>query len=157
VLVRGDTAPDFDGPTSTGQRLKLSSLRGQSVVLYFFPKAGSMGCTYESKEFAHRFPAFRERGVGVVGVSVDNLSEQITFASECSLPFPLVSDSEKEIARLYGVPGAFGHAKRVTFLIDPEGRITDVIESILPQTHVQRAVTALLGGPGATPAPSSRG
>ncbi|MCI4331427.1 MAG: peroxiredoxin [Thermoplasmata archaeon] len=146
MLIPGELAPDFEAPTTHGAKLRLSSLRGRSVVLYFYPKAGSMGCTSESKEFAHHFPAFQDRGVDIVGVSVDSAVDQVAFASECSLPFPLVSDSDKEVARLFGVLGAFGHAKRVTFLINPDGRIREVIEAILPRPHVDRAVRAFLGG-----------
>jgi peroxiredoxin Q/BCP len=146
MLVPGDVAPEFEAPTSGGGRLRLSELRGRSVVLFFYPKAGTLGCTAEAKGFAHEFPDFHARGVELVGISVDSASEQTAFASECSLPFPLVSDADKEIARRFGVLGAFGHAKRVTFLIGPDGRIREIVDSMLPRPHVDRARRAFLEG-----------
>jgi len=109
------------------------------VVLYFFPKADSAGCTRESIGFAHYYPEFRAQGVAVVGVSVDEPADQQAFAQRCSVPFPLVADAEKEIARSYGVLGVLGLAKRITFLLDRDGRILEVVDSILPRAHVQRA------------------
>lgn len=143
MLVPGETAPEFDAPTSLGRRLKLSQLRGRPVVLYFFPKSGSLGCTAESNEFAHAYPEFQAKEAEVVGVSVDTPDAQSKFAEECSLPFPLVADADKEIARRYGVLGAFGRARRVTFIINPTGHIIDVVDSLLPKTHVERASRAL--------------
>ncbi len=151
MLARGDLAPDFEAPTSDGKRLTLSSLRGAPVVVYFFPKAGTAGCTRESLGFAHLFPALEPRGVRVVGVSVDDLEHQSRFAENCSLPFPLIADPGKEIARRYGVLGAFGLARRVTFLLDKDLRVTDVVESFLPGPHVQAVRQRLLSEPGASP------
>jgi thioredoxin-dependent peroxiredoxin len=139
MLTVGDSIPDFEGTTGSGSRLSAVSLRGRAVVLYFYPKAGSLGCTRESVEFARHFDEFRARGVEVVGVSVDSPSAQHTFAESCSLPFPLVADEDREIARKFGVLGAFGFARRVTFLIQPDGRIADVVTSPLPGPHVRRA------------------
>lgn len=150
MLVPGDVAPEFDAPTSRGDRLRLSALRGRRVVLFFYPKAGSLGCTYETKEFARQYRRFQEGGVEVVGVSVDSPTDQSAFAAACEAPFPLVADVDREIARRYGVLGAFGHAKRVTFLLDGTGRVVDIVESVLPRPHVERAAEAFLrsgGGP----------
>ena len=116
-----------------------AGLRGRPLVLFFYPKAGSLGCTRESVEFARHFDEFRARGVEVVGVSVHSPSAQRKFAESCSLPFPLVADEDREIARKFGVLGAFGFARRVTFLIQPDGRISDVVASPLPGPHVRRA------------------
>ncbi|MGI0132181.1 MAG: peroxiredoxin [Thermoplasmata archaeon] len=139
MLAVGDAAPDFDAATHGG-RLRLSSLRGKRVVLYFYPKAGTYGCTRESTEFARAYPTFQERGTEVVGVSVDTTNDLQGFAESCHLPFPLVSDSERTISRQYGVLGAFGYARRVTFLLAPDGRIEEVISTPLPGPHVRRAL-----------------
>jgi thioredoxin-dependent peroxiredoxin len=153
MLTIGELAPDFEGPTSTGATFRLSSLRGHRVVLYFYPKASSYGCTHESIEFAHAYPDLRSHGAEVVGISVDNEAAQRQFAEECELPFTLVADSTKEIARKYGVLGAFGLAKRVTFLLDPDGRVTHVTSGTLPGPHIKE-VRAELGISETTPAHS---
>ncbi|MGA7923845.1 MAG: peroxiredoxin [Thermoplasmata archaeon] len=143
----GDVAPDFEGLTSEGKTLHLSTLRGRTVVLYFYPKAGSYGCTRESIEFAHLYPSLRARGADVVGVSVDDEAGQHRFAEECHLPFPLVADHEKSVSRLYGVLGAFGLAKRVTFVIDPQGRVSNVTTGMNPGPHVRAVSEELLADP----------
>ena len=144
MLARGDIAPDFEAPTSAGRPLRLSSLKGTPIVLYFYPKASTAGCTRESLGFADLYPSLARSGATVVGVSVDDLEHQNKFAEECSLPFPLVADPGKEIARRYGVLGAFGLARRVTFVLDKDLRVTDVVESFLPGPHVQRVRESLL-------------
>jgi peroxiredoxin Q/BCP len=160
MIQKGDIAPEFEGISTQGTGFRLSSLRGQPVVLYFYPRAGSLGCTYESIGFRKEHPALRERGVAVVGVSVDSLVDQRKFLESCSLPFPLVADSDQAIARRFGVLGAFGLARRVTFLLDGEGRVTQVVDSIRPGAHVTAAKRAFLsrgdeGSPPGPPAPTS--
>jgi peroxiredoxin Q/BCP len=146
VLALGDLAPEFEGVTGDGQRLTLSSLRGAPVVVFFYPKASSPGCTRESLGFATIYPDLERRGVKVVGVSVDDREEQRRFAENCALPFPLVADRGKEIARAFGVLGAFGLARRVTFVLDAAGRVQDVVDAFLPGPHVTRVKGMLLGG-----------
>ena len=154
MIQPGDLAPDFEGMSTRGAGFRLSTLRGNPVVLYFYPRAGSLGCTYESIGFAKVHPALKERGVSVVGVSVDSIGEQRKFLETCSLPFPLVADADQAIARRYEVLGAFGLARRVTFLIDPTGHVLQVIESIRPGVHVVAAKRAFLDRPpGATSKP----
>lgn len=147
MLVAGDLAPAFSATTQDGSTFRLEELRGSPAVLYFYPKAGSAGCTRESIAFARIHDELARRGVRVVGVSVDDVSRQRQFAEKCSLPFPLVSDESRDVARAYGVLGAFGHAKRVTFLLDPNGRILEVVESILPGPHVDRTRARWLDAP----------
>ncbi len=139
MIARGERAPDFEGRSSSGETLSLSSLRGRPLILYFFPKSGTPGCTRESLEFATLHRDFEQRGIGIVGVSVDSTEDLREFQEHCKLPFPLISDHERTIAREYGVLGALGYAKRVTFYIDPEGRVSDVIEGFLPGPHVRWA------------------
>ncbi|MCI4324394.1 MAG: peroxiredoxin [Thermoplasmata archaeon] len=147
MIQPGDVAPDFEGISTQGSGFRLSSLRGGPVILYFYPRAGSLGCTYESIGFAKEHPALKERGVSIVGVSVDSLSDQRAFLETCSLPFPLVADGDQAIARRFEVLGAFGHARRVTFLLDADGRVLQVVDSIRPGAHVTAAKRTFLGRP----------
>lgn len=145
MLKTGEAAPEFEAPTSQGSALKLSSLRGHPVVLYFFPKADTPGCTIESKAFRDLQPEFDRRQVRVVGVSVDELPAQEAFAKKCALPFPLVADPSKAIARAYGVLGPSGVARRVTFLLGTDGKVVDVVDAGAPDPHVARARSKFLG------------
>jgi thioredoxin-dependent peroxiredoxin len=138
-LAVGDQAPDFDAPTQDGTRLRLSSLRGHPVVLYFYPKADTPGCTVESKAFRDAHPEFQSHDVRIVGVSVDDVPAQRAFAQKYSLPFPLVADASKEIARSYGVLRPSGRANRVTFYLDDRGRIVRIVEDSSPSPHVDQA------------------
>lgn len=148
MLAVGQEAPDFSGTIADGSRLTLSSLRGRPVVLYFYPKANTTGCTLEARGFTEHYPEFQRAGVAIVGVSVDSTEAQKSFADKCSIPFPLVADRDKSIARQYGVLGLLGIAKRVTFFLDANGRVTDVVEGMMPGPHVQRALTKFAAPPG---------
>jgi peroxiredoxin Q/BCP len=123
MIAVGDTAPDFVAPNQDGTSFRLSSLKGSPLVLYFYPKADTPGCTIESKGFRDVYPEFKSRGVQVVGVSVDDCPEQKAFAQKYGLPFPLIADSKKSVAGAYGVLGPRGTARRVTFLIDAQGKV----------------------------------
>ena len=135
----GETAPEFEARDSRGELFKLSSLRGSNVILYFFPKAFTGGCTMETKQFAALSPSLWERGAQVVGISIDTAETQRKFADSCQAPFPIVSDDTKAIARSYGVLSFVGVTKRVTFYIDKDGIVRDVVSSLLPGPHVSRA------------------
>lgn len=139
MLRAGQVAPDFDALTSRGDRLRLSELRGAPVVLYFFPKAFTGGCTRETRQFAEMAPRLAARGVRIVGISVDTAETQSRFAAHCAASFPIVSDESRAIARAYGVLSALGFAKRVTFLIDDSGVVRDIVASLLPGPHSARA------------------
>ena len=159
MIQPGDACPGVRGDLHPGFRFPALVPPGGPVVLYFYPRAGSLGCTYESIGFAKEHTSFRERGVSVVGVSVDSLVDQRKFLETCSLPFPLVADSDQGIARRFGVLGAFGHARRVTFLLDEAGRVLQVVDSIRPGVHVTAAKRAFLGRAegSAAPRPASGG
>ena len=144
MIEPGAQAPDFDAPTSKGQNLKLSSLRGKPVILYFYPKAFTSGCAMETRAFGELYPKLRAQGVEVVGVSVDDVEKQTAFAADCHADFPLVADQTKDIAQKYGVMGSFRVAKRVTFYIDPTGKVSDVVESLRPGPHTEKAVDKYL-------------
>ena len=139
MLAVGAQAPEFDGMTSQGTRLRLSELRGHPVVLYFYPRAAAPGCTAESKGFRDHYAELSARGVRVIGVSTDTVDEQRAFAQKYGFPFPLVADADRRIAQQYGVLGGGGRARRVTFLIGADGRVEQVIDSSLPGTHVKGA------------------
>jgi thioredoxin-dependent peroxiredoxin len=145
VVNVGEMAPDFEGTTADGTRLRLAAFRGRTVVVYFYPKARSYGCTQESKAFAELEPELKQRNAEVVGISVDDAENQRRFADECRLPFPLVADADRSIARAYGVLGAFGLARRVTFVIDPEGRVQQITTGLMPGPHVRAVREHLLG------------
>ncbi|HTP53844.1 MAG TPA: peroxiredoxin [Thermoplasmata archaeon] len=152
MLAVGDLAPEFVGTTHRGETLSLTTLRGRPAVLYFYPRAGTTGCTMEANEFARHYAEFERAGVALVGVSVDSLEAQQRFAEKCQLPFPLVADADRTIARKFGALGLLGLAKRVTFWIGADGRIEEVISGMMPAPHVRGALERLArSGRGAAP------
>lgn len=143
MIEAGTSAPDFQGTTQDGEPISLASYRGRPVVLYFYPKANTSGCTAEALGFAEHYAEFHSEGIEVIGVSVNSVKDQKSFAEKCRLPFPLVADQDKSIARLYGVIGMLGIAKRVTFFVNAEGQVVERVDGILPGRHVQRAIERL--------------
>jgi thioredoxin-dependent peroxiredoxin len=139
MIAVGDQAPDFVAPDQDGKLLQLSSLKGAPVVLYFYPKADTPGCTIESKGFRDVHAEFAAKRVRVIGVSVDDCPAQKAFIEKYGLPFPLVADSSKKVATAYGVLGPHGVARRVTFLIDPNGKVVEVVDTSSPDPHVKAA------------------
>jgi thioredoxin-dependent peroxiredoxin len=138
MVAKGDAAPDFEALDHSGKSFRFSSLKGSPVVLYFYPKADTPGCTLEGKGFRDVYPDYEARHVRVVGVSVDECADQQAFRQKYGFPFPLIADKDQKVSSLYGVLGPSGHAKRVTFLIDAGGRVMEVVEGS-PDHHVQRA------------------
>ena len=127
MLAPGDPAPSFQGTSHDGRQVSLASLRGRIVVVYFFPKAFTAGCTVETKGFRDNYPELRELGAEVVGVSTDSLATQCEFAKAHSVSFPMIGDADKDIARGFAVLWPLvGVAKRVTFVIDEAGVIRHV-------------------------------
>jgi peroxiredoxin Q/BCP len=141
MIAVGSPAPDFEAPDQDGRPFRLSSLRGSPVVLYFYPKADTPGCTIESKGFQSHLAEFAGRGVRVVGVSVDDCPAQKAFAQKYGLAFPLIADATKEVGTKYGVLGPRGSARRITFLIDKVGAVVEVVDSSSAEEHVARART----------------
>ena len=140
MIAVGDLAPDFRLRDQHGTEVQLSELRGRPVVLYFFPKANTPGCTRETIDFARSLPQLEGRGTHVLGISVDSVATQEKFAARCAASFPLLSDSDREVARRYGVLGLFHMAKRVTFILDGNGRVVQVVEGMRPGPHVAAAL-----------------
>ena len=145
MVAVGDPAPDFVAPNQDGSPFRLSSLKGSPVVLYFYPKADTPGCTIESKGFRDAHAEFAAKKVHIVGVSVDDCPAQKAFMEKYGLPFPLIADSSKKVASAYGVLGPRGSARRVTFLIDPNGTVVEVVDSSSPDPHLKAARARFLG------------
>lgn len=139
MLGVGEMAPDFSLRASDGSTRTLSSYRGHPVVLYFFPKANTSGCTLETRGFSQDYGEFQRAGMEVIGVSIDSTETQAAFAQKCGSAFPMVGDPSKEIVRAYGVLGLLGLAKRVTFLVGADGRVQDIVEGMLPGPHLLSA------------------
>lgn len=137
-IKAGTVAPDFEAKDSRGEMLRLSSFRGKKVILYFFPKAFTGGCTTETKGFADMSPGLSKAGVQIIGVSVDTAETQSRFASHCRADFPIVADDTKAIARSFGVLSFLGFSKRVSFVMDEKGVVIDVVASMLPGPHLRR-------------------
>lgn len=142
----GQTAPEFEAPTANGTTLKLSSLRGSPVVLYFYPMADTPGCTIESKGFRDHYAEFQQKHVQIVGISTDPVQAQEAFAGKYGLPFPLVADFEKKVAGSYGVLGSSGRARRVSFFLDPKGTVVEIVDASKAEPHIERAKARFLTG-----------
>ena len=139
----GDQAPDFTLPDQEGRSVALSSFRGKNVVLYFYPKDFSTGCTKEACHFRDQFEDFVEAGAIVIGVSSDSQDSHKRFIERYLLPFTLLSDENGEIKKLYGVSG-FILPGRVTFVIDREGIIQHIFSSQTNmKAHVEEALETL--------------
>ncbi len=142
----GDRAPDFTLPRQNGGEFSLGDLLGkQTVVLYFYPKDNTAGCTAEACDFRDRYAEFLEVGAAVVGVSRDSVRSHARFAERYHLPFPLLSDADGAAHKLYGVPRAWGGLipGRVTYVIDRRGVVRAVYAAVVPTRHVAEALAAI--------------
>lgn len=139
----GDTAPDFALPTQNGTLVRLSDFLGkQAVVLYFYPKDNTTGCTAEACSFRDNYEVFKDAGAEVIGVSSDSEESHQQFAAQHRLPFVLLSDRGGELRRRYGVPTTLGLMPgRVTYIIDKQGIVRHIFSS---QLNVQKHVTEAL-------------
>jgi peroxiredoxin Q/BCP len=146
----GDSAPDFEALTDTGESVKLSDYRGQRVVLYFYPKDDTSGCTKQACGFRDDYPVIEERNAIVLGVSPDSVASHQKFKAKYDLPFTLLVDQDHAIAELYGVWGEksmYGRKYmgviRSHFVIDEAGKITDARVKVKPDDSVKLAIQAL--------------
>lgn len=141
----GDKAPDFDGPTADGSHLGLKDFVGKkNVVLYFYPKDDTPGCTREASSFRDNIQPLRNMGAEIVGVSIDSVQSHDRFTQKYGLPFPLISDKEKKIATAYGVLRDIGlAANRVTFIIDKNGKVAKIFPKVDVGKHTEEVVAAL--------------
>ena len=140
----GDAAPDFDLPTGDGRTLRLSSLKGKKIILYFYPKDDTPGCTKEACAFEENLSLLKRKGVTVIGVSADNPDSHAKFADKFSLTFPLLSDTRKEVLKAYGVwkkKSMYGRAfmgiERTTLVIDERGFISHIFPKVRVEGHVK--------------------
>jgi thioredoxin-dependent peroxiredoxin len=138
----GQKAPQFALPSQDGSTISLSSLRGKWVVLYFYPKDMTPGCTIEAHNFQQDIDKYAKLNAVVVGVSVDSTGSHQQFCAQQGLQFKLLSDQDKKVAALYGSLGP-AVAKRNTFLIDPHGKIVKVWTGVDPKVHSQEVLAAL--------------
>ena len=150
ALQAGTPAPDFEAMTDTGETIKLSNFRGRRVVLYFYPKDDTPGCTTQSCGFRDAYPQIEERNAVVLGVSPDSAKSHQKFKTKYNLPFTLVVDENHSIAEAYGVwaeKSMFGKKymgiERSHFVIDEAGNIADAQMKVSPQDSVERAIAAL--------------
>jgi peroxiredoxin Q/BCP len=150
TLKPGDTAPEFTALTQNGTKLSLADLKGKPVVLYFYPRDDTPGCTKEACGFRDVFAAFKGKGVTVLGVSTDTLKSHGKFAAKYHLPFELLVDEDKAIVQAYGVWGEkrfmgrkYQGTHRVTFLIGPDGRIKQIWPAVKPDEHAAEVLSAI--------------
>lgn len=145
-LKVGDVAPDFKLPSNTTAGVSLSEFRGKkSVVLYFYPKDETEGCTKEACAFRDTYERFKERGAEVLGVSSDTVESHMKFAEHHNLSYPLLSDPHGEVRKAYGVPSTLGFIPgRVTYVIDDQGIVRFIFNSQMrPEQHITEALNAL--------------
>jgi peroxiredoxin Q/BCP len=146
AVQSGQAAPEFELADSQGKRVRLADFRGKrAVVLYFYPKDDTPGCTKEACSFRDHYEAFRDAGAEVIGVSSDSEASHGKFATKHKLPFTLLADSGGKVRKLYGVPATLGLLPgRVTFVIDRKGIVRHVFNSQLQATrHVEEALGVL--------------
>lgn len=149
-LKVGDRAPAFSAPTNGGGQVSLSDFKGKPVILYFYPKDNTPGCTKEACGFRDQFAQFRKKGAVVLGVSVDSVKSHDTFVEKFTLPFTLLADADKKIVQAYGVWGeksfmgrTYQGIHRVTFLIGGDGRIQKIWSQVKPEEHAAEVLAAL--------------
>ena len=154
-LKPGDKAPEFTATTGEGGTVSLSDFRGKYVVLYFYPRDDTPGCTKEACAFRDEFGALKRQGAVVLGVSKDSAKAHAKFAAKYKLPFTLLADEEKQIAQAYGAWGQksflgrnYMGMHRVTFLIDPAGRVARVWPKVKPAEHAREVLEALSSAAG---------
>jgi peroxiredoxin Q/BCP len=150
MVEEGKPAPDFEATTDAGERVKLSDFRGKSVVLYFYPRDDTPGCTLEACAFRDTISEFEQRGAVVLGVSPDDEASHVRFKEKYELPFTLIADPEHSVAEKYGVWGEKNYAgkkymgiSRTTFVIGPDGNVVKTMHNVKPDGHPEKVLEAL--------------
>lgn len=143
ILKAGAEAPAFSAVAHSGEKIALKELRGKKVVLYFYPKDNTPGCTVEAQAFRDNHETYVSRDVVVIGVSTQDNDSHRQFAEEHGLKFALIADEDRSIAKSYGVGSMLGMSKRVTFLIGPDGKIAKVYEDVTPKEHAAQLLSDL--------------
>ena len=144
MVEEGKPAPDFELTTDSGETLRLSSLRGKPVVLYFYPRDDTPGCTTQACGLRDEYDQFRERGAVVLGVSSDTQAAHAKFKSKYELPFTLVADPDRTLGESYGVAqdGKTSY-ERSTFVIDADGNVAKIMRRVNAETHADEVLAAL--------------
>jgi peroxiredoxin Q/BCP len=152
MLEVGKKAPDFTLKDQDGNKRKLSDYKGKPVVLYFYPKDDTPGCTTEACSFRDNFGMFKRKGIEVLGVSIDNEKSHVKFREKYNLPFTLLSDTDKKVVDKYGVwveKNMYGKKKwgtaRKTFLIDEDGKIKHIFNKVKTDIHAQEVLDVMSG------------
>ena len=147
--TEGDAAPDFSTRDAQGNPVKLSDFRGRKVVLYFYPKDDTPGCTKQACSLRDSFSEFEQRGIKVLGVSLDDEASHRAFASKYQLPFTLLADTDRTVSEAYGVYGRqsfmgrnYMGLARKTFLIDEQGTIKKVFDKVNVEQHADEVLRA---------------
>ena len=148
-LKEGDKAPDFAVTDQGGNTVRLKDLRGKKVVLYFYPKDDTPGCTKEACSFRDSFSKFKKRGIEVFGVSLDSEKSHQKFIDKFSLPFRLLADTDRKLSDSFGTYGEkkfmgrkYMGVNRMTFLIDETGKIKKIFEKVKPDEHAEEVLAA---------------
>jgi peroxiredoxin Q/BCP len=149
-LKAGDVAPGFAAMTNEGRKVSLADFKGKHVVLYFYPRDDTPGCTKEACAFRDDFAAFKAKGAVVLGVSTDPVNAHAKFVEKYRLPFTLLADEDKKIVQAYGVWGEksflgrkYQGTHRVTFLVGPDGKIKNIWPAVKPAEHAKEVLKAL--------------
>ena len=149
TLKQGDQAPDFTVTDGDGKTVRLKDFRGKKVVLYFYPKDDTPGCTKEACAFRDSYSKFRKRGIEVFGVSLDSEKSHQKFAKKYDLPFRLLADTDRAISEDYGTYGekkfmgrTYMGNHRMTFLIDEKGKIKKIFSKVKPEEHAEEVLEA---------------
>lgn len=145
MLAEGTEAPDFSVKDHNGNTVSLKDFRGRKVVLWFYPKADTPGCTQEGKGFRDEFERFREKNIAVLGVSLDNEEENKAFAEKFAFPYPLLCDVDRQIALAYKAvkTSKDEYASRITYVIDENGKIAEALDQVDTQVHAQQICSRL--------------
>ena len=153
TLTVGDKAPDFSLPVADGSTIRLKNLRGKTVVLYFYPKDNTSGCTAEACSFRDHIKVFAKAGAVVIGISADSVESHRKFTEKFDLPFPLGSDETKEVLKAYGVwqkKSLYGRSYlgivRTTIVVDPKGIVAKVYSKVKVNGHVETVLDDLVNG-----------
>ena len=150
TVEEGKPAPDFELTSDKGERVKLSDFRGKPVVLYFYPKDDTPGCTKQACGLRDDYSRFEEKGAVILGVSPDDEASHVKFRDKYQLPFTLLADPEHSVAEAYGVWGERNFAgkkymgiNRSTFVIDEQGHVKKAMRGVKPDTHAEKVLAAL--------------
>ncbi|MFD0992059.1 thioredoxin-dependent thiol peroxidase [Tenacibaculum geojense] len=147
TLKAGDKAPNFEAKDQNGNSIKLADYSGKKLVLFFYPKASTPGCTAEACNLRDNYEAFKAKGYDVLGVSADSAKRQQNFINKNELPYPLLADEDKEVINAFGVWGPkkfmgkeYDGIHRTTFVIDENGVIEEVISKVKTKAHAEQII-----------------